>query len=186
MAQASSPTASLDFRSADDSSNHITVVLQIDSGSFRDGFWITLRILDNGKIVQEDGSFLQLPAAPDIPLLFQQWQTISLEGGRTVQRVLDTGPPLERLNAGDNRKLQAVQTQITNLGDWKQYTTALEHECTQWFEALPFIHLGDRIQASCRVRQDQSIPIVIRCETGNVEQDQILVKKFGFVTFLEL
>jgi branched-chain amino acid transport system substrate-binding protein len=136
---------------------NVSVVLRINDGSFERGFPVTLQILEDGKIIQEDDSFLTLPAAPEIPALYQAWSQVSLQG---------------------SRKLQIVQEQIINVAaeeDWKQITDQLAARCRSWFQDPAFRQLCDRIRANRTVNLDQSLPVIIRCHLPNNDyQNQIL------------
>jgi len=137
---------------------NVAVVLRISDGSFDDGFSVTLQILEEGQIIQEDDRFLCVPAAPELPKLYQEWSEISLEG---------------------SRQLQAVPAQITNVAvkeKWQQTTERLANHCRRWFRDPSFGRLSDRIQANRKIRIDQSIPIIIRCHTGDDQQNQLLRK----------
>ncbi|MEM9214960.1 MAG: ABC transporter substrate-binding protein [Cyanobacteria bacterium P01_F01_bin.150] len=140
---------------------NITVVLRINSGSFAAGFEVTLQILDNGQIIQEDDRFLELPAEPTIPKLYAQWQSLSQEQSMDFQRAIDRG-------------IKPVAVQVTNVEDWSQLTDQLAHQCRQWFKSASFVNLSARIRANRKVHMDGSIPIIIRSQTGILEQDQIL------------
>lgn len=135
---------------------NVTVVLEIISGSFADGFSVKLQILEDGLTIQEEDDFPHIPAAPEMPQLYQQWQNVSLE---------------------NSRKLQAVPAQITNvanLENWKQRSQELENYCRKWFKDNAFNNLRDRIRANTKVISDQSVPIIIRCPIQNDNQNEIL------------
>lgn len=135
---------------------NVAVVLRISAGSFVDGFSVSLQILEDGQIIQEHDDLPPIPAAPEIPQLYQDWQNISLEG---------------------SRQLQAVSGQVTNvanLENWRQRTQRLEDYCRRWFQDRAFSSLRDRIRANTRVRTDQSVPIIIRCPTQDQNQNELL------------
>lgn len=134
---------------------NVAVVLEISSGSFDDGFYVKLKILEDGRTIQEDDDLPHLPPGLKIPQLYQDWRKISLEKSRT---------------------LQAVPGQVTNvaLEDWRQRAEELENDCKTWFQHQAFKSLRDRIQANIKVKADQSVPIIIRCQTGNYQQNNIL------------
>ncbi|BCL35248.1 hypothetical protein NSMS1_16950 [Nostoc sp. MS1] len=117
-----------------------------------------LRILEDGVTVREDDDLPNIPAAPEMPQLYRDWQNISLE---------------------NSRKLQAVPAQVTNvdmatLETWKHRAEELETFCRVWFKNNTFNSLRDRILANTRIHNDQSIPIIIRCQTENDDQNEIL------------
>jgi branched-chain amino acid transport system substrate-binding protein len=119
---------------------------------------VTLQILEEGQIIQEDDHFLRLPAAPEIPKLYQEWNEITLEG---------------------SRQLQAVPAQVTNVAakeKWEHIAERLAAQCRSWFRDPSFERLSDRIRANRKVSTDQSVPIIIRCHTGDDQQNQVLRK----------
>ncbi|MCC5613746.1 ABC transporter substrate-binding protein [Nostoc sp. CHAB 5836] len=135
---------------------NVAVVLRISAGSFVDGFSVSLQILEDGQIIQEHDDLPLIPAAPEIPQLYQEWQNISLEG---------------------SRQLQAVSGQVTNVANvenWRQRTQRLEDYCRRWFQDRAFSSLRDRIRANTRIRTDQSVPIIIRCPTQDQNQNELL------------
>ncbi|MBW4613849.1 MAG: ABC transporter substrate-binding protein [Desmonostoc vinosum HA7617-LM4] len=134
---------------------NVAVVIEINGGSFADGFSVTLQILEDGQIIQEDDHFLSIPAAPEMPKLYQEWKEISLEG---------------------SRQLQVVPLQVTNVAkvDWRQKTKKLEILCRNWFGDQAFERLCDRIRANERVNADQSVPIIIRTQTRDHQQNELL------------
>ncbi|MDF5710225.1 MAG: ABC transporter substrate-binding protein [Nostoc sp. S4] len=133
---------------------NVAVVIRINVGNFADGFPVLLQILEDGKIIQEYDD-LDIPAAPEMPQLYQQWREISLRGSRA---------------------LQAVPGQETNVSyaDWRQRTTDLRDYCRTWFRHSAFRSLRDRILANQIVHTDQSVPIIIRCFTISDTENDIL------------
>ncbi|WP_427158893.1 ABC transporter substrate-binding protein [Aliinostoc sp. HNIBRCY26] len=135
---------------------NVSVIVEISDGSFVDGFSVRLKILEDGRTIQDDDDLPDIPAAPEIPQLYENWKDISLE---------------------NSRKLQAVPAQVTNvatLENWRTRAEELENLCRSWFKNHAFNSLRDRIRANTRVSHDQSVPIIIKCETGNNEQDDVL------------
>ncbi|OUL18353.1 hypothetical protein BV378_35225 [Nostoc sp. RF31YmG] len=143
------------FSSSPQPPQNVAVVLRISAGSFADGFPVLLQILEDGQLIQEHDDLPAIPAAPKMPQLYRDWQTISLNNSRV---------------------LQAVPGQATNVSyaDWKQRTTDLSDYCRTWFRHTAFSHLRDRIRANARVRKDQSVPIIIRCSTTFDRENDIL------------
>lgn len=138
------------------SPQNIAVVLQIGNGSFADGFAVTIRIIEDGQLVQEHHDLLNIPAAAEMSRLYDEWHGISLENSRI---------------------LQAVPAQVTNvatLEDWRQRTDRLEDYCKRWFQESAFGSLRDRIRANTRARNEQSVPIIVNCMTGDVGQNELL------------
>lgn len=137
---------------------NVAVVLRISEGSFDRGFPVTLQILEDGQIVQDDDHFLCIPAAPEMPKFYQEWNEIFLEG---------------------SRQLQTVPAQVTNVAakkKWEQTTERFAAHCRSWFQDQSFGRLGDRIRANRKVSMDQSVPIIIRCHTGDDQQNKLLRK----------
>ncbi|MDZ8106248.1 MAG: ABC transporter substrate-binding protein [Nostoc sp. DedQUE12a] len=135
---------------------NVVVILRITSGSFVDGFSVSLQILEDSSLIQEHDDLPLIPAAPEIPRLLQDWRDISLQG---------------------SRELQAVAGQITNVANletWRQRTEQLEEYCREWFQDRAFRSLRDRIQANTRVRSDRSVPIIIRCSTKDDNPNELL------------
>lgn len=92
-------------------SQNITILLEINRGSFTDGFPVTLRILGDGRTFQKDVNYVNLPAIPaEMVDLHQQWQQTSQHNSRI---------------------LQEVREQVTNVAneDWRQTTQRLEISC---------------------------------------------------------
>lgn len=144
---------------------NVTVIIEINHGSFVDGFAVKLQILEDGLTIQDDDNLPNIPPAPEIPQLYEDWKNISLENsGQNI-------PP------ENNRQLQAVPVQVTNVASretWRNIVDELENACRRWFEDHTFNSLRDRILSNPRVRTDQSVPIIIRCQTGNDQQNEIL------------
>ncbi|NJO39204.1 MAG: ABC transporter substrate-binding protein [Cyanobacteria bacterium CRU_2_1] len=138
---------------------NVAVVLRIGSGSFDDGFTVTLQILEDGRIIQEYDDLPRIPDASEMPALYQEWQDLSLEG---------------------SRRLQAVPEQVTNVSEeeenqkWKQRAERLKAYCMKWFRNQAFSSLSAHIRANEEVRRDRSVPIIIRCDTGDSNQNQLL------------
>ncbi|MBD2364450.1 ABC transporter substrate-binding protein [Anabaena minutissima FACHB-250] len=135
---------------------NVAVVLEISGGSFADGFSVKLQILEDGRTIQDDDDLPHIPAASEMPQLYQEWKNTSLE---------------------NSRQLQAVPAQVTNVANletWRQRAEELENYCRRWFEDSAFRSLRDRIRANTRVSTDQSVPIIIRCPTQDDNQNEIL------------
>ncbi|MBH8571807.1 ABC transporter substrate-binding protein [Nostocaceae cyanobacterium CENA369] len=134
---------------------NVAVVIRISTGSFAEGFTLSLQILEDGRTIQEYNDLPPIPAAPEMLQLYEEWQEISLK---------------------HSRALQAVSGQETNVSyaDWRQRTTDLRDRCRTWFRHTAFSSLRDRIRANARVRKDQSVPIIIRCSTAFDTENDIL------------
>ncbi|MBW4644861.1 MAG: ABC transporter substrate-binding protein [Goleter apudmare HA4340-LM2] len=127
---------------------NVAVMLEIIGGSFDEGFPVTLRILEDGRTIKEDDEddgLAPLPPASEMPQLYEEWQSISLNG---------------------SRKLQAVPAQILNVAEsekWKEATQKLEDYCRTWFQYQAFRSLRDRILAETPVINDRSVSVIIKC-----------------------
>ncbi len=146
------------FSSSPQLPQNVAVFLQISAGSFADGFPVLLRILEDGQIIQEHDDLPAIPAAPEMPQLYSEWQEISLES---------------------SRQLQAVSGQVTNvsnpdLENWRQRTKDLHNYCRTWFRHSAFSSLRDRIRANTRFRTDQSVPIIIKCFITSDRENELL------------
>jgi branched-chain amino acid transport system substrate-binding protein len=131
--------------SSSQTTQNIAVMLEIIGGSFDDGFTVMLRILEDGRIIQEYDNLPSLPTAPEMPRLYQEWQKISLNGSRKLQAV------------------PAQETNVTELESWKQSTRSLEEYCRTWFNHQEFRSLRDCIRADTKVITDASVPVIIKC-----------------------
>ncbi|MGH1394680.1 MAG: hypothetical protein ACRAVC_11685, partial [Trichormus sp.] len=104
---------------------NVTVIIEINHGSFVDGFAVKLQILEDGLTIQDDDNLPNIPPAPEIPQLYEDWKNISLENsGQNI-------PP------ENNRQLQAVPVQVTNVASretWRNIVDELENACRRWFE----------------------------------------------------
>ncbi|MBW4555338.1 MAG: ABC transporter substrate-binding protein [Trichormus sp. ATA11-4-KO1] len=143
---------------------NVAVVLEISGGSFDAGFPVTLKVLQDAKTIKEYEDFICLPAAPEMPQLYKEWQGISLDRVRKWS------------HKPGNRKLEPVPDQVTNVA-WAESTRNLEKYCKSWFNNEAFERLSDRIRADIadiRVNNDQSVPIIIRCPTHNHNPNELL------------
>jgi branched-chain amino acid transport system substrate-binding protein len=130
-----------------------------------DGFAVKLQILEDGLTIQDHNNLPNIPPAPEIPQLYEDWRNISLENSG------------QNISPENNRQLQAVPVQVTNVASretWRNIAEELENACRRWFNHRDFNSLRDRILSNPRVRTDQSVPIIIRCQTGNDQQNEIL------------
>ncbi|WP_414550787.1 ABC transporter substrate-binding protein [Anabaena sp. CCY 0017] len=127
----------------------VAVVIEISSGSFAEGFSVTLQILEDGVIIEEDHGLAPIPAAPQMPQWYQEWQDISLDGSRQLQAV------------------SGQETNVAVLNRWRESAQTLEDYCREWFQDRAFRNLRDRIRANTKVTTDKSVPIIIRCHHQN-------------------
>jgi ABC-type phosphate transport system substrate-binding protein len=145
-----------------------TVILRIDSGSFETGFQGALRVLQDGRQIGNDRPF-SLPAAPQIPLLYRQWEQAYLALGR--MRKVD--PPAESPVRGI-----VIPDQSTNLGlnNPALAQKALSDRLLAWFSLSEFMALEASICRSVSLGNCISIPIAIHSQTGQLEEDRLLRK----------
>jgi ABC-type phosphate transport system substrate-binding protein len=150
-------------------SQNVAVVLRIGEGSFTEGFAVELQILEDGRLIDKDANFPRLTAAPEIPLCYQVWKPTYDALGRAI----------------GSRAIQPVSAQVTHqsslvtcLGMTKDYETKVR----TWLSSSTFGMLRDRIKANVRVAADQSVPIIMECDTGDPEQD-ILLRKLPWHTW---
>ncbi|NJO40534.1 MAG: ABC transporter substrate-binding protein [Cyanobacteria bacterium CRU_2_1] len=139
---------------------NIVVVLEIGSGTFNQGFPVTLRILEEGRMIRQERHCPRIPVAPHIPVLYENWQ------GKYNK-------------LGHLRKIHPVPKQVTHesmIQGCQSATEELENYLRQWFRHDLFQSLRDRILAQAEVKHDNSVPIVIDVDTGNPEQDTLLRK----------
>ncbi|MEJ1929267.1 hypothetical protein WDZ92_03200, partial [Nostoc sp. NIES-2111] len=126
------------------SPKNIAVVLEIssDGDSFTEGFPVKLQIVKDGQIIKEEDDLPRIPSAPEMPQLYQNWQTISGE---------------------NSRQLQAVPAQITNVANleaWRTTAEDLEKYCSRWFQHWAFKNLRDRIVAKTKTISNTSVLII--------------------------
>lgn len=145
-----------------------TVILRIDSGSFDTGFQGALRVLQDGCQIGNDRPFL-LPAAPQIPLLYRQWEQAYLALGRL--RKVD--PPVESPARGI-----VIPNQSTNLGLNNPVLAQkeLSDRLLAWFSLSEFMALEASICRSVSLGNLVSIPIAIHSKTGRLDEDRLLRK----------
>lgn len=121
-----------------------TVLLHIRSGSFVDGFQVTVSVLEDNKIVHEDSSF-QMPPAPEMRDKYTQWQSQLGEGSRRRQS-----------------RLSPVAAQETNVSDvdhlsaWRASTKTLREYCKQWFGDREFKLIEKDVVGNTRNSQARS------------------------------
>jgi ABC-type phosphate transport system substrate-binding protein len=150
-------------------SQNVAVVLRIGEGSFTQGFAVELQILEDGCLIDKDSDFPRLAPAPEIPQCYQVWKPTYDALGRAI----------------GSRAIQPVSAQITHqsslvtcLGMTKDFETKVR----TWLSGSTFGMLRDRIQANLRVAADQSVPIILECDTGDLEQN-ILLRKLPWHTW---
>lgn len=133
-------------------------MLRIGAGNFDVGFPVTLQIFENGQLIKEEKDWFRIPTAPEIPQIYKNW--------RDKYHVL-------------GRAIQPVEGQTTNSSILKTCQAAareLEDYMRRWFEDIHFASLRDRIRVEAQVRADESVAIILDCNTGTANQDLQLRK----------
>lgn len=140
---------------------NVAVVIRIGSGSFADGFSVTLQIFEDGKLIQEDRDLPRLPAAREFSERYEEWRSIYYALGQSQNFC----------------SLELVPSQEFNhsmVDDFSSATEQLEAYLINWFAGQGFQALRDRISANVRVSADRSVPIIISCDTEDEKQDDLL------------
>ena len=107
------------------------VVLNIDEGSFEQGFPVRLGIGEDGRIHYR--KTLKLPPAPEIPRLYKEWQ----------DKYRDLG------DNGENRQIDVPSAQVTRVSiieDENEARNKFEDYLRHWFSQLPWRELRVRIE----------------------------------------
>ncbi|WP_414622184.1 ABC transporter substrate-binding protein [Calothrix sp. CCY 0018] len=123
------------------------VVLNIDEGSFEQGFPVSIGMGEEGPTYYRQR--FKLPPAPDIPHLYKDWKHKYGDLGETIRQI---GIP---------------PAQVTNhsvIEDEKQARKRLEGYVRQWFDQLPFRELQVRIEE--RTQPNESVRVII--DTNNI------------------
>jgi ABC-type phosphate transport system substrate-binding protein len=145
-----------------------TVVLRIDSGSFNAGFQGALRILEDGRQIGNDRPF-SLPPAPQIPLLYRQWEQAYLTLGRLRKIDPSTDPPTRGI---------VIPPQSTNIGSNNPVLAQKElaDRLLAWFSGPEFMALEASICRSVSLGNCDSIPIAIHSQTASLDENRLLRK----------
>lgn len=142
------------------SSINIAIVLQIGVGSFDQGFPVTLQILNNHMIIHENSRCPRLPPASELAKRYRHWE--------------------ERYKKLGGRGISPVEAQITHESSLDEYLSAekaLKACLTEWFNQDYFHLLQYQICAKPSVRQDKSVPVIFKIDSGNTEDDIKLLRK---------
>lgn len=119
------------------------IVFRIGNGDFEQGFPINMQISEEGKLIHE--SDVQLPAAPEIPVLYQKWQT-EYSSKVLVQRIIES-----------------PQNQVTNVSsrqDCKEAANKLKAGMKKWFETSSFTDL--RRHVLDLVKNEESASLIFK------------------------
>ncbi|MEM9926933.1 MAG: ABC transporter substrate-binding protein [Cyanobacteria bacterium P01_D01_bin.50] len=122
------------------------VVLNIDEGSFEQGFPVRLEIGEDGKIHHKIK--VTLTPAPDIPRFYEDWQT-------------------KYRNLGKTRQINIPESQVTHLcviDDEKFARERFETSLKQWFTQLSWEKLQVRIEE--KTHPKETIRVII--DTHNI------------------
>ncbi|MBV6624912.1 MAG: ABC transporter substrate-binding protein [Rivularia sp. (in: Bacteria)] len=125
------------------------VVLNIDEGSFEQGFPVRLGIGEDGRIFHKNR--VTLPPAPEIPRLYQEWQ----------KKYRDLG------DNGGNRQIDVPAAQVTRVSiieDENQARNIFENYLCEWFTQLPWREL--RVCIEEKTQPDDFIRVII--DTQNI------------------
>ncbi|MCJ8283645.1 MAG: CHAT domain-containing protein, partial [Rivularia sp. ALOHA_DT_140] len=120
------------------------VVLNIDEGSFEQGFPVRLGIGEDGRIHYR--SRVALPTAPEIPRLYKEWQKIYRK-------------------LGDNRQIDVPSAQVTRvsiINDENEARYKFEEYLRRWFSQLSWRELRVRIEE--RTQPDEPIRVIINTD----------------------
>ncbi|MGB3755348.1 MAG: CHAT domain-containing protein, partial [Rivularia sp. (in: cyanobacteria)] len=123
------------------------VVLNIDEGSFEQGFPVRLGIGEDGRIHHRNR--VTLPPAPDIPRLYKDWK----------DKYGDLGQDFSQINI--------PPVQVTNCSvseDENEARIRFEEYLRQWFSQLPWRELRVRIEE--RTQPNDFIRVII--DTNNI------------------
>ncbi len=123
------------------------VVLSIDEGSFEQGFPVRLGIGEEGPTYYKER--ITLPPAPDIPLLYKEWQNKYRELGENPRQINVPSAQVTRVSIIENEK-EARQK--------------FEENLYRWFSQLPWRELRVRIEE--KTQPDEIIRIII--DTKNI------------------
>jgi ABC-type phosphate transport system substrate-binding protein len=142
---------------------NVAVVLRIGEGSFTEGFAVELQILEDGRFIAQYSNFPRLAAAPEIPQCYQAWQLNYDALGQSLAYCA----------------IQPVNAQVTHQSSLEtclSLTKDFEKKVETWLSSSTFGMLRDRIEANVGVTADPSVPIILDCNTGDREQDNLLRK----------
>jgi branched-chain amino acid transport system substrate-binding protein len=123
------------------------VVLNIDEGSFEQGFPVSLGIGEDGPTYYKEK--LKLPPAPDIPRLYQEWQESYRDLGKNPRQIDVPSAQVTRVSIIENEK---------------EARDKFEEYLYQWFSQLPWRELRVRIEE--RTQPDEIIRVII--DTNNI------------------
>ncbi|BAY87358.1 extracellular ligand-binding receptor [Calothrix parasitica NIES-267] len=125
------------------------VVLNIDEGSFEQGFPVRLGIGEDGRIHYRNT--VTLPPAPEIPRLYNEWQDKYRHLG----------------DNGENRQIDVPSAQVTRVSiieDENEARNKFEEYLHRWFSQLPWRELQVRIEE--RTQPNEIIRVII--DTNNI------------------
>lgn len=145
----------------------VAIVIQVKSGTFEKGFRIQGDVFNNGTPIARLRNCRQLPAAQEVPRLYQAWRQAYGQLGQD---------PTARMGMSS---LQTVEGQTTNYSAssrCQQATQALESALKNWFAQSEFNLLDALIRAESIVHADQSVPVIFDFDTGDEATDTLLRK----------
>ncbi|HAJ62403.1 MAG TPA: hypothetical protein DCP31_26765 [Cyanobacteria bacterium UBA8543] len=125
------------------------VIFKIDKGSFEEGFPVTLEISHNNQLPYTDIQE-QLPPAPDIPQLYEQWQG-KYYGLEPVRRIIKV-PPSQITNCSTEKDKK----------DCEKAAQALEERIKDWFQQPSLEKL--RIFVQDKIAPHESVRVIFQTE----------------------
>jgi branched-chain amino acid transport system substrate-binding protein len=144
-------------------SKNITVILEIGSGSFEQGFPVTLEIKEDRDTILRQRNAGSIPPHPDLPRLYETWR-------RDYEKL------------GQTRTIQMINGQVTHvtgveeLKACQRASREFEQQLRLWFGLDAFQLIRGRILEQPAIRTDSSVPVIFVADTGVLTQDILLRK----------
>ena len=123
------------------------VVLNIDEGSFEQGFPVSLGIGEDGRIHHRKR--VNLPPAPEIPSLYKAW----------IDKYGDLGENIRQIDVPS-----AQVTRVSIIHDENEARNKFEEYLREWFSQLPWREL--RVSIEERTQPNEFIRVII--DTNNI------------------
>ncbi|GAA6623002.1 ABC transporter substrate-binding protein [Scytonema sp. NUACC26] len=135
------------------------VELTIHSGTFNDGFFVTLQIRENGRNLFPEPKPKNFPPAPDLPELYQSWQ--------------------RQYSSWRKRAITHSNNQVTNVSNNQSFKNAakeLEAGMRRWFQDQSFLQLSSDILSHVKENESAHIIFKINSELLQRQNNQLLQK----------